>query len=63
MRNLGPGAAPLYEREVYFYLSRGCRFIRIRDYCLEMGLVESDDGGRMDGKEKEGWLDDWTDGR
>jgi hypothetical protein len=42
----------LYEREVDFYLSRGCRFVSIRDYCLEMELIKirwqrTEDGGRL----------------
>jgi peptidoglycan-N-acetylglucosamine deacetylase len=41
VRNLGPGAAPLYEREMDFYLSRGCRFETVRGYCEKMGLVKT----------------------
>ncbi len=40
IKNLGPEAVPLYEREISFYKERGYRFTTLRDYCTETGLLE-----------------------
>jgi len=39
IKNLGPKAVPLYEKEIAFYQERGHRFTTVRDYCTEMGLL------------------------
>jgi peptidoglycan-N-acetylglucosamine deacetylase len=39
VKNLGPKAAPLYEKEIVFYKERGYRFTTLRDYCEETGLL------------------------
>jgi peptidoglycan-N-acetylglucosamine deacetylase len=40
VKNLGPKAVPLYEREIGFYKDRGYRFTTVRNYCTETGLLE-----------------------
>lgn len=39
VKNLGRAAIPLYKREIQFYLSRGYKFLTVRDYCKETGLL------------------------
>lgn len=39
VKNLGPPAIPLYEKEIRFYQNRGYRFTSIQDYCRETGLL------------------------
>ncbi len=39
VRNLGPAAAPLYEREISFYMERGYTCLPLRDYCRQVGLL------------------------
>jgi peptidoglycan-N-acetylglucosamine deacetylase len=40
VKNLGPKAVPLYEREIGFYKDRGYQFTTVRNYCTETGLLE-----------------------
>ena len=39
IRNLGPKAAPLYEREIDFYRTRGYEFTTLQAYCNQTGLL------------------------
>lgn len=39
IRNLGPKAIPLYEKELCFYRDRGFQFMTIKEYCMENGLL------------------------
>ena len=39
IKNLGPQAVPLYEREMEFYRARGYEFTPVRDYCEKLGLL------------------------
>lgn len=40
IRNLGPGAAGLYEKEIRFYQERGYWFGTVRGYCEKVGLLD-----------------------
>lgn len=39
VRNLGRKALPLYEREIQFFTMHGYRFVPVRQYCEEAGLL------------------------
>ena len=39
IRNPGPKAAPLYEKEIRFYQERGYWFGTVRGYCEKVGLL------------------------
>ena len=39
VKNLGPGAVPLYEREIDFYRTRGYEFTTLKAYCNQTGLL------------------------
>jgi peptidoglycan/xylan/chitin deacetylase (PgdA/CDA1 family) len=39
LRNLGRAAEPLYEREIRFFRRAGYRFVPVRTYCQEAGLL------------------------
>lgn len=41
VKNLGPAAAPLYEKEIAYYQQRGYFFITVQDYCQRMGLLSN----------------------
>lgn len=40
VKNLGPKAIPLYEREIEFYKKRGYEFLTVKDYCKKQGFIE-----------------------
>lgn len=40
VKNLGPAAVPLYEKEISFYHKRGYSFITLKEYCREQGLLD-----------------------
>lgn len=39
VKNLGPAAAPLYEREISYYAQRAYTFLTLKDYCKQKGLL------------------------
>lgn len=38
IRNLGPDAVPLYEKQIKFFQGKGYRFLPIREYVVEQGF-------------------------
>ncbi len=43
IKNLGEKAIPLYEKQIRFFEKRNYKFITVKDYCLETGLLKKDD--------------------
>lgn len=39
VKNLGPAAIPLYEREISYYAQRAYNFLTLKDYCKQKGLL------------------------
>lgn len=39
VRNLGPAARPLYEKQIAFFKKRGYRSVTVTQYCREVGLL------------------------
>ncbi|NLJ07855.1 MAG: polysaccharide deacetylase family protein [Sphingobacteriales bacterium] len=40
IKNLGKDAIPLYEKEIEYFLTKDYKFLTIKDYCIQTGLLK-----------------------